>query len=228
MAVVVNTYIVPEGLIYSLDAANFKSYPGSGTTFNGLFSSIGGTLVNGTGYTSDGGGSFVFDGTNDYLITSSNVSPLGSNSRTICIWFYMPNSQRKNVYGYGQGITGSIFDMITWDSDGLNRVIGHYWAGGYDTLGTMPLRNTLNVPGWNFVVHTYNGSTVSFYTNTVFSNSTNLNLTTLDGPLTLGKGTYDAYDHFAGKVSNIQIYNRVLTTAEILQNYNAAKGRYGL
>jgi hypothetical protein len=39
MAVVVNTYIVPEGLIYSLDAANFKSYPGSGTTFNGLFSS---------------------------------------------------------------------------------------------------------------------------------------------------------------------------------------------
>ena len=63
MAVVVNTYIVPEGLIYSLDAANFKSYPGSGTTFNGLFSSTGGTLVNGTGYTSDGGGSFVFFGT---------------------------------------------------------------------------------------------------------------------------------------------------------------------
>jgi hypothetical protein len=228
MAVVVNTYIVPEGLIYSLDAANFKSYPGSGTTFNGLFSSTGGTLVNGTGYTSDGGGSFVFDGTNDYLITTSNVGPLGANPRTICIWFYMPNAQRKNVYGYGQGITGSIFDIITWDNSGYNRFIGHYWAGGYDTIGTLPPRNTLNVPGWNFVVHTYNGSAVSLYTNTVFSNSTNLNLTTLDGPLTLGKGTYNGYDHFTGKVSNIQIYNRVLTTAEMLQNYNATKGRYGL
>ena len=228
MAVVVNTYIVPDGLIYSLDAANFKSYPGSGTNFNGLFSSTGGTLVNGTGYTSDGGGSFVFDGTNDYLITSSNVSPLGSNSRTICIWFYMPNAQSKNVYGYGQGGDGQIFDIITWDTSGLNRVIGHYWGGGYDTIATLPSRNTLNVPGWNFVVHTYNGSAVSFYTNTVFSNSSNMNLNTADGPLTLGKGTYNGYDHFAGKVANIQIYNRVLTTAEILQNYNATKGRYGL
>jgi hypothetical protein len=228
MAVVVNTYIVPEGLIYSLDAANFKSYPGSGTTFNGLFSSTGGTLVNGTGYTSDGGGSFVFDGTNDYLITTSNVGPLGANPRTICIWFYMPNAQRKNVYGYGQGITGSIFDIITWDSDGLNRLIGHYWAGGYDTLGSMPFRNTLNVPGWNFVAHTYNGSAVSLYTNTVFSNSTNLNLTTLSGSLTVAKGTYDPYDYFTGKVSTLQIYNRVLSPLEMSKIYNATRDRYGV
>ena len=217
-----------DGLIFSLDAANFRSYSGSGLTSYGLVGGIGATLVNGTGYTSDGGGSFVFDGTNDYVITSANVGPLGANPRTICIWFYMPSAQSKNVYGYGQGITGSIFDIITWDNSGYNRVIGHYWTGGYDTIGTLPSRNTLNVPGWNFVVHTYNGSTVSLYTNTVFSNSTNLNLTTLDGPLTLGKGTYNGYDHFTGKVSNIQIYNRVLTTAEILQNYNATKGRFGL
>jgi hypothetical protein len=50
----------------------------------------------------------------------------------------------------------------------------------------------------------------------------------LDGPLTLGKGTYDPYDHFTGKVSNIQIYNRVLTTAEIQQNFNAMRERYNL
>ena len=59
--------IVTSGLLMYLDAANIRSYSGSGTSFNGLFSSIGGTLINGTGYTSDGGGSFVFDGTNDYL-----------------------------------------------------------------------------------------------------------------------------------------------------------------
>jgi hypothetical protein len=228
MAVVVNTYIVPEGLIYSLDAANFKSYPGSGTTFNGLFSSTGGTLVNGTGYTSDSGGSFVFDGTNDYLITSANVGPLGANPRTICIWFYMPNAQRKNVYGYGQGIAGSIFDIITWDIGGLNRLIGHYWAGGYDTLGSLPSRNTLNVPGWNFVAHTYSGTAVSIYTNTVFSNSVNLNLTTLSGSLTVGRGTYDGYDYFTGKVSTLQIFNRVLSPLEMSKIYNATRDRYGV
>jgi len=211
MAVVVNTYIVPEGLIYSLDAANFKSYPGSGTTFNGLFSGTGGTLVNGTGYTSDGGGSFVFDGTNDYLITNSNVGPLGANPRTICIWFYMPSAQRKNVYGYGQGSGGAIFDIIAWDTNGYNRLIGHYWGGGNDTLGSLPSRNTLNVPGWNFAAHTYSGTAVSMYTNTVFSNSTNLNLNTSSGSLTVGRGTYDAYDYFTGKVSTLQIFNRVLS-----------------
>ena len=228
MGVKAGPIIVKDGLIFDIDAAVTRSYSGSGNTANGLVGGIGATLVNGTGYTSDGGGSFVFDGTNDYVITSANVGPLGANPRTICIWFYMPNAQRKNVYGYGQQTTGSIFDIITWDSDGLNRVVGHYWGGGNDTGGSIPFRNTLNVPGWNFVVHTYNGSAVSLYTNTVFSNSTNLNLTTLDGPLTLGKGTYNGYDHFTGKVSNIQIFNRVLTTAEMLQNYNATKGRYGI
>ena len=228
MGIDVGPIEVTDGLICQFDPANFRSYSGSGITSYGLVGGIGATLVNGTGYTSDGGGSFVFDGTNDYVITSANVGPLGANPRTICIWFYMPSAQSKNVYGYGQLVGGSIFDIITWDSDGFNRVIGHYAGRDYDTLGSMPSRNTLNVPGWNFVVHTYNGTAVSIYTNTVFSNSTNLNLTTLDGPLTLGKGTYDGYDHFTGKVSNIQIYNRVLTAAEMLQNYNATKGRYGL
>ena len=228
MAVVVNTNILSDGLIYSLDAANYKSYSGSGILVNGLFSSTGATLINGTGYTSDGGGSFVFDGTNDYLITSDNVGPLGANPRTICIWFYMPNAQRKNVYGYGQGATGSIFDIITWDSNGYNRLIGHYWAGGYDTLGSLPSRNTLNVPGWNFVAHTYSGTAVSIYTNSVFSNSTNLNLTTLSGSLTIGRGTYNAYDYFTGKVSNIQIYNRVLSPLEMTKIYNATRDRYGV
>ena len=228
MGIDVGPIQVTDGLIYSLDAANFRAYSGSGLTSNALVGGIGATLVNGTGYTSDGGGSFIFDGSNDYLTTSSNVGPLGANPRTICVWFYMPNAQSKNVYGYGQGSGGQIFDIITWDTSGLNRVIGHYWGGGNDTIATLPSRNTLNVPGWNFVVHTYNGSAVSFYTNTVFSNSSNMNLNTADGPLTLGKGTYNGYDHFAGKVSNIQIYNRVLTTEEILQNYNATKGRYGL
>jgi hypothetical protein len=140
----------------------------------------------------------------------------------------MPSAQRKNVYGYGQGATGSIFDIITWDSNGYNRLIGHYWAGGYDTIGSLPSRNTLNVPGWNFVAHTYSGTAVSMYTNTVFSNSKNLNLTTLDGPLTVARGTYNAYDYFTGKVSTLQIFDRVLTPLEMTKIYNATRDRYGV
>lgn len=226
MGIDVGPIQVTDGLIYSLDAANFRAYSGIGLTTNALVGGIGATLVNGVGYTSDGGGSFIFDGTNDYITTSSNVGPLGANTRTICIWFYISSAQSKNVYGYGQGFGGQIFDIITWDTNGYNRVIGHYWGTGNDTIATLPSRDTLIVPGWNFVVHTYNGSAVSIYTNSVFSNTSNMNLNTAEGPFTLGKGTYYFYDYFMGKISNIQIYNRVLSATEILQNYNATKGRY--
>jgi len=228
MGIDVGPIQVIDGLIFSIDAANFRSYSGSGLTSNGLVGGIGGSLVNGVGFSSFGGGSFVFDGTNDYIISSANVGILVASPRTICVWVYVSTSQSKNVYGYGQGSGGQIFDIILWNANGYNRVIGHYWGGGNDTIGTLPSRNTVNVPGWNFIVHTYNGTAVSLYTNSIFSNSYNITLNTANSPLTIGRGTYDGYDYFAGSVGALQIYNRLLTEQEILQNYNATKGRYGL
>ena len=60
--------LVMNGLVLALDAANPKSYPGSGTTWTDL-SGRGntGTLTNGPTYSSANGGSLVFDGTNDYV-----------------------------------------------------------------------------------------------------------------------------------------------------------------
>jgi len=219
--------VVVDGCVFAIDAANTKSYIGTGNTVNGLVG-IGGTLYNGVGFTNTNAGSFVFDGTNDYFNSSTNVNITGSSPRTICVWVYVPFAQRKNVYGYGQGSNGSIFDIILWDSSGYNRVIGHYWGGGFDTLGSLPSRNTINVPGWNYIVHIYDGATVSLYTNAVFSNSANLTLTTLDSSLTIGKGTYNAYDYFTGSIGPLHIYNRALSATEILQNFNALRGRYGV
>jgi hypothetical protein len=59
--------VVTDGLVMYLDAANTRSYSGSGLTANGLIGGIGATLVNGVGFGSTNNGSFVFDGTNDYL-----------------------------------------------------------------------------------------------------------------------------------------------------------------
>ena len=75
---------VSDGLVFQLDAANLRSYTGTGLTANGLVSGIGGTLVNGVGFTSSNNGSFFFDGTNDYI-------PIGSlgtfyNQGTISFW----------------------------------------------------------------------------------------------------------------------------------------------
>ena len=59
--------IVTNGLVLCLDAANSKSYPGSGTTWTDLSGrGNNGTLVNGVGYNSGNLGSLVFDGVDDY------------------------------------------------------------------------------------------------------------------------------------------------------------------
>ena len=60
--------IVTNGLVLYLDAANKKSYPGSGTTWTDLSGNNNtGTLTNGPTFDSNNGGSIVFDGTNDYV-----------------------------------------------------------------------------------------------------------------------------------------------------------------
>ena len=77
MAVGYNPSIVSDGLVFYIDAANSRCYSGSGITVNGLLGGIGGTLVNGVGFTSSNNGSFIFDGTNDttqFTITNfSNI-----------------------------------------------------------------------------------------------------------------------------------------------------------
>ena len=72
MGVIAGANINDNGLIFSLDAANFRSYSGSGNTSFGLVGGIGGTLVNGVGFTSTNSGSFIFDGTNDYVFVGDN------------------------------------------------------------------------------------------------------------------------------------------------------------
>ena len=65
MAVGYNPSIVSDGLVFYIDAANLRSYSGSGVTANGLIGGINGTLVNGVGFTSSNNGSFVFTDISD-------------------------------------------------------------------------------------------------------------------------------------------------------------------
>jgi len=164
--------------------------------------------------------SVKLDGTNDFIQTSKNLDLTGNAPRSICIWFYIETMQTKNLCGYGIGSGGQIFDIILWnDGGGYNRVIGHYWGGGNDTIGTLPSRNTIKVPGWNQVVHIYDGTTVSIFTNGVFSNSKVLNLNTANSTFNIGKGTYGPYDYFGGDISQASIYNRALSAEEVLSLY---------
>ena len=67
MAVNAGPDIIEDGIVLCLDAANSRSYPGTGTTWSDLAESNNGTLTNGPTFDAGNGGSIVFDGSNDYV-----------------------------------------------------------------------------------------------------------------------------------------------------------------
>jgi hypothetical protein len=105
MGIDYNNIIVSDGLVFYIDAANPRSYSGTGLTANGLVGGIGATLINGVGFTSSNNGSFTFDGTNDYIAAPGTNFPLSNSPRTLNIWFYTKSStwtaDTNNLFWYG-------------------------------------------------------------------------------------------------------------------------------
>jgi hypothetical protein len=206
--------IVTDGLVLCLDAANRKSYPGTGTAWNDLSGNgNNGTLVNGVGYSSNNGGSLVFDGVNDY-VTSSFTFTAGQ-AVTISGWLYSTasTSAYRNFVD-----TLSSRPMIWWDTQGK---IEFDTGSGYRTPSVY--RNQ-----WVYVALVKpSGTTVaSYYVNGVFASNGGVSYSVPASTPTWFNRS--AGQTWIGNCSNVSIYNRALTPQEIQQNYNALKGRYGL
>ena len=69
-----------------MDAANRASYPKTGTTWTDTINGNNGTLTNGPTFSEDGGGSIVFDGNDDHVVTSINQTSFDFNTHTFSIW----------------------------------------------------------------------------------------------------------------------------------------------
>jgi hypothetical protein len=82
---------------------------------------------------------------------------------------------------------------------------------------------------WYNVVGNYDGSRARIYINGILSSiSTNSGITSALSGFTLGNGSAGGNSYWKGNIANTQIYNRALSAQEVLQNYNATKGRFGL
>ena len=206
-------YIVMDGLILNLDAGITQSYPGSGTSWtdiNGLGPKNNTTLVNGPTFSSDGGGSIVFDGSNDY--TTITLSPNSSGS--ICFWFYYNMNTTQKL------IMGNNSSMIYC---GAPAGIGHWynWTNNY-TFGF----TWTNTSQWIYMCATHQSTTSNnFYLNGNLKASSNSYSITKGTTYNVAGGIYNAQNC---KFAMISTYNRELSAAEVLQNYNATKGRFGL
>jgi hypothetical protein len=207
--------IVTNGLILNLDAGNPASYPGTGTVWTDLSpSGFNGTLVNGVGYSSNNGGSLVFDGVNDYVLIDSNFSLNTSIGFTINLWFKLTSYS---------SIFPTLFSLKTNSASGLALLLTTDAAYspltfGWDGISYKP-STTISIGMWNSISIIYNGSGISTISNFIFYiNGTSVNLSpsgTFAGISqintlgTLNSGT--ANFQLNGNISNTSIYNRALS-----------------
>ena len=218
--------IVTSGLTVNLDAGFTPSYPKSGTSWTDLsFSGNNGTLTNGPTYSSSNGGTIVFDGTNDYVQISNNVSP-GTGDFAISVWVYKTETV-TNRYIWDFGANGGTLASGTSKGPGFryyNPTIGT----GSSLYTSGPI---LNINTWyNIVISRISGTTY-FYSNgsLIVSAADAGNIGSWGTTLYIGRyGGGGGYEH-QGSISNFLVYkNKGLTAAEVSQNFNAQKSRFGL
>jgi len=227
MAVGYNPRIVTDSLVLCLDAANTKSYGGSGTTVTDLSGNgNNGTLVNGVGYDSGNGGSFSFDGTNDYIDLPSSFA-FGTSTFSIECWVKADTLSGIDAIYYSQSSNSSGFYGVGHNSNGNGFFLTDY--NGSTRVSTVFGSNAV-VDTWYHLVFLKNASNqYVVYRNMVASTTNNistLSLTSADPRI--GFNPASAAEIWDGNISNFKIYNRALTAAEVAQNFNALRGRYGI
>ena len=225
-----NQKIVTSGLILNLDAAQRRSYPTTGTTWTDLSGSgVNGTLTNGPTFNSANGGIIVFDGTNDYVSSSSTTFNLTAGV-SMGVFFKSTDitSRQQGIITYQLGTLGNPYINLWCPGTGFLR-----WEtftstspniGGAILSSTSLANNT-----WYYAVGTYNNGVSNLYLNAVLSRTSTYsaaNYTSFNAPVIIGQ--YSTFGNLSGNIANVQIYNRALSATEVAQNYNAIKSRFGL
>jgi hypothetical protein len=232
--------IIEDGLVLYLDAGNRKSYPGSGTTwFDKSGGDNNGTLTNGPTFNTGSLGSIVFDGVDDYVNTVDTPLRFG-NTFSLSVWYYWDGintfaaivAKRNGQLSFTQyafviieninsGGTSNKIRFIMIPSNAAQHSLFYSMpsAGWYHAFATVaPLEQKLYVNGILRETNDNNYSSTNF---NVVNRNMLIGATWNDA----GTGITTPYNN---RISNVAAYNRTLSAQEVLQNYNATKGRFGL
>lgn len=220
--------VVDSSLKLWIDAGQPASYPGSGTTWTDLSGNgKNGTLVSGVTYNSNNGGSIALDGSTGYILLGP-IDGIGiaTSSFTMGIWVYPT------------GVAGNIVSMSSTNpSGGWNeppiRATGQQFQGHIYSNAYLTYNYNLNTWYYLTLVFNYAAGSQTFYVNGVSVGSTTGIVYSGSGVsnyLFLGQANPGVNNTgmFPGRISNFHIHNRALQTAEVQQNFNALRGRYGI
>lgn len=210
--------IVTNGLVFYIDAANPRCYPGSGTDLTDNISGISASLVGGVGFSTSNYGTFTFDGSNDN-INFGNSNSVRLFNGTISAWVKAtsPGAGFRGIMAkqnaYGLFYNDSVLAAYDWGAN-ATRSTGVNIADGTWKNVVMSFQSAIS----NGTKIYINGSSVLTTTITWVNDTQNL----------YGGAEVSASQYANCSGSIFSLYNRALSAAEVLQNYNAAKMRYGL
>ena len=220
--------IVEDNLVFCLDTENTKSYPGSGT-WNDMMGGNDGTIEGAT-YVSSSPKHFSFDG-NDYI----QFDQYDFGTAFSLFAFINPTSHgtirtlfsNTNSGGAGDGINCFLNAWNTSD----NKMYIEYGNGSSGTNINSDT-NTITNGVWQAVTFNFDkgNNTASLYNNTtLFASDTSVTIDSdLNRAFRIGSfGSGSSYP-YTGLIGVCMVYNRVLTAAEVKQNFDALKVRYGL
>jgi hypothetical protein len=221
--------IVQQGLVLNLDAGNIYSYAGAGTTWydvsgNGKI----GTLTGGVTYSSLYGGDFILDGVNGYIQTDLNQNTDNAQI-TWEAWFWdnSPGGFADNtaiISNYG-AVATTPFTILHISSNGYPFFGQRNSSATEDTIFY-----SVNIcdSQWHQIVGVVDGSSMYIYVDGVLRGSkAKVTGTTTSGQnLVIGGNHLGRYQ--SCRIASARCYNIALSAAQVLQNYNATKGRFGL
>ena len=239
MAITRGPNIVRDGLVLCLDAKDPNSYPGSGSTWYDLTpnqqnGSLSGVTFNSAGY-------FDFDGTDDVVGPSTFDYDDSGGAFTVCAWVNPDTFTSSNSYLAiinRSDNSNHVFSVFIESSAGSGTT-GEMSAWFFNTGGGSSQHKSngncvLNLNEWNFCVWRFadsNGYTFDLNNSdgSVSYNDTSTASIRKDSTnqYTIGRWRNGAY-HFNGQMGCVNLYNRKLSNAEVLQNYNSFKSRFGL
>ena len=219
--------IVQQGLVLNLDAGNPYSYAGAGTTFYDVSNTALSWTTNNTTYNSDPIKYFSYNGSSSWLQSSTSAA-YDSQTITMECWFY-PTTLTQDGFLFEKGQVNTQYSMfLAFGNTFYFRTIGGT-INNQDLTFTTSTYITANI--WNHVVCTYNGSTKIVYVNGIQAASVAASGTLQTGQTNQYIGKYGAAGNnfpFNGRIAESRVYNIALSAAQVLQNYNATKGRFGL
>ena len=227
--------ITTDGLVLHIDSSNTKSYSGSGITiYNMVTGGIAGTLVNGPVSDVAYKKTFILDGTNDNIqmqlpsgiVTGSQISislwakwkSTGTTTATIQTLVDNQYQVADNIGFFIQDRPdlGSVLEWTTQPNNAINRRV-------YST-------QIVGDGSWHHIVGTNDGTYSRLYVDGYETGTakTSAGIATTQDMLCIGNWAYvySSPRYLNGSVSNFKVYNRALSSTEVLSDYFSTKNRF--